>query len=54
LLKRSLKGLARKDLTENVENVILQNSLARFTPLLIKWMEYKIKEGFQGKMIYTE
>jgi len=39
--------IARKDFTENLENVILQSSLARFTLLFIKWMEYKIKGGFE-------
>jgi len=43
-LKGSLKGFARKDFTENV---ILQSSLARFTLLLLKRMEYKIKGGLE-------
>jgi len=30
---------ARKVFTENLESVILQSSLARFTQLLLKWME---------------
>ena len=37
-LKWSLKGLVRKDFTENLENVILQSSLSRFTLLLTKWI----------------
>jgi len=51
---KSLNVLAIKDFTENLENMILQSSLARFTLCLIKWMEYKIKRGFTQKMIYTE
>jgi len=53
-LKWSLRGFARKDFTENLENVILQSLLARFTLLLIKWVEYKIEGGFEWKMICTE
>jgi len=34
--------------------VILQSLLARFTLLLLKRMEYKIKGGLSRKMIYTE
>jgi len=48
------QSFARQDFTENLENVILQRSLARFTLLLFKWMEYKIEEGFEWKMIYRE
>ena len=45
-LKRLLKGFSRKAFTENLENVILQSSFARFTLLLNKWMKYEIKQGF--------
>jgi len=54
LLEWSLRGFCKKDFTENLENVILQSSLSRFTLLLIKWMEYKIEGGFEWKTIYTE
>jgi len=40
-----LKDFARIYFTENLENVILQSLLARFTLLLIKWMEYNIKRS---------
>jgi len=49
LLKRSLRGFARKDFTENLENVILQSSLARFT-LILTEQNTKLKEVLSGKL----
>jgi len=54
LRKGSLKDFARKGFSENLENVILQSSLARSTLLLHKGVEHNIKRGFVWKMIYRE
>jgi len=45
-LKWSLKGFAWKNFIEDLENVTLQILLARFTLLIIKWMEQNIERGF--------